>query len=46
MKILIGLLSQKTILLSGDIGSGKTFIIESLAEIVGIKLNVINLILK
>ena len=41
MKILIGLLSQKTILLSGDIGSGKTFIIESLAEIVGIKLNVI-----
>jgi MoxR-like ATPase len=34
-------LSQKTTLLSGDIGSGKTFIIESLAEIVGIKLNVI-----
>ena len=34
MKILIGLLSQKTILLSGDIGSGKTFIIESFLTII------------
>ena len=41
MKIIIGILSKKAILLSGEIGSGKTFIIESLAEIVGIKLNVI-----
>ena len=38
MKIIIGILSKKAILLSGEIGSGKTFIIESLAEIVGIKI--------
>ncbi|ORY29839.1 hypothetical protein LY90DRAFT_512768 [Neocallimastix californiae] len=41
MKILIGLTAKRTILLSGDIAIGKTYIIESLAEIIGIKLNVI-----
>ena len=32
MKILIGLLAERTILLTGDIGTGKTFIIEQLAN--------------
>jgi len=41
MKILVGLNAKRTILLTGDIGTGKTHIIESLAEIIGIKLNVI-----
>jgi len=41
MKILIGLTAERTILLSGDIGTGKTHIIESLADIIGVKLNVI-----
>ncbi|OUM69791.1 hypothetical protein PIROE2DRAFT_57210 [Piromyces sp. E2] len=41
MKILIGLTAKRTILLSGDTGTGKTHIIESLADIIGVKLNVI-----
>ncbi|ORX61262.1 hypothetical protein BCR36DRAFT_408210 [Piromyces finnis] len=41
MKILIGLKAKRTILLSGNIGTGKTYIVESLAEIIGIKLNII-----
>ncbi|KAG4105393.1 hypothetical protein H8356DRAFT_1027608 [Neocallimastix lanati (nom. inval.)] len=41
MKVLIGLTAKRTILLSGDIGTGKTHIIESLAEIIGVKLNII-----
>ena len=41
MKIMIGLLAQRPILLTGDIGTGKTFIIEQLAEIIGAKLKVI-----
>ncbi|ORX59905.1 hypothetical protein BCR36DRAFT_408277 [Piromyces finnis] len=41
MKILIGLKAMRTILLSGDIGTGKTYIVETLAEIIGVKLNII-----
>jgi len=41
LKILIGLNAKRTILLSGDIGSGKTYVVEALAEIIGVKLNVI-----
>ncbi len=41
MKIMIGLLAQRPILLTGDIGTGKTFIIEQLADIIGAKLKVI-----
>ena len=40
-KIMIGLIIEKTILLIGDIGSGKTFIIEELAKLIGANLRVI-----
>ena len=41
MKIMIGLLAERPILLTGDIGTGKTFIIEKLADIIGANLKVI-----
>ena len=41
MKMMIGLLAERPILLTGEIGTGKTFIIEQLANIIGAKLNVI-----
>ena len=41
MKIMIGLLAEKPILLIGENGTGKTFIIEKLSEIIGAKLKVI-----
>ena len=41
MKIMIGLLAERPILLTGDIGTGKTFVIEQLANIIGAKLKVI-----
>ena len=41
IKILLGLSINKTILLIGEIGSGKTFVIEKLAELIGIKLKII-----
>ena len=41
MKIMIGLLAKRPILLTGDIGTGKTFIIEQLADIIGANLKVI-----
>lgn len=41
MKMMIGLLAERQILLTGDIGTGKTFIIEQLANLIGIKLKVI-----
>ena len=40
-KILIGLIIEKSILLNGEIGSGKTFIIEKLAEMTGNSLKII-----
>ena len=42
VNILIGLLSKKPILLSGNIGCGKSYIIEKLSEYVGIPLNIIH----
>ena len=41
MKIMIGLLAERPILLSGDIGTGKTFIVEQLANLIGAKLKII-----
>jgi len=41
MKMMIGLLAERPILLSGDIGTGKTFIVEQLANLVGAKLKII-----
>ena len=41
MKIMIGLLAERPILLTGDIGTGKTFIIEQLANLIGAKLKII-----
>ena len=38
---MIGLLAERPILLTGDIGTGKTFVIEQLANIIGAKLKVI-----
>ena len=41
MKIMIGLLAERPILLTGDIGTGKTFIVEQLANLIGANLKVI-----
>ena len=41
MKIMIGLLAERPILLTGDIGTGKTFIVEQLANLLGANLKVI-----
>ena len=41
MKMMIGLLAERPILLTGDIGTGKTFIVEQLANLVGVNLKVI-----
>ena len=41
MKMMIGLLAERPILLTGDIGTGKTFVIEQLANLIGVKLKVI-----
>ena len=41
MKMTIGLLAEKPILLTGDIGTGKTFIVEQLANLIGANLKVI-----
>ena len=41
MKMMIGLLAERPILLSGDIGTGKTFIVEQLADLIGANLKVI-----
>jgi midasin (ATPase involved in ribosome maturation) len=41
MKMMIGLLAERPILLTGEIGTGKTFIFEQLANIIGAKLSVI-----
>ena len=41
MKMMIGLLAERPILLSGEIGTGKTFIVEQLANLIGVKLKVI-----
>ena len=41
IKILFGLSIKKTILLTGEIGCGKTFLIEKLAELIGAKLKII-----
>ena len=41
MKTVLGLITERPILLTGDIGTGKSFIIEKLAELVGAKLNII-----
>ena len=41
MKMMIGLLAERPILLSGDIGTGKTFIVEQLANLIGVNLKVI-----
>ena len=45
-KIIIGIINDFTILLIGDIGAGKTFIIEELSRIFEVNLKVINLLLK
>ena len=41
MKMMIGLLAERPILLTGDIGTGKTFIVEQLANLLGANLKVI-----
>ena len=41
MKILIGLIIEKTILLAGPIGSGKTYIIKELPNMIGVNLRII-----
>ena len=41
MKMMIGLLAERPILLTGDIGTGKTFIVEQLANLIGASLKVI-----
>ena len=41
MKILVGIKAENTILLTGEINSGKTFLIEQLANLIGIKLRTI-----
>ena len=41
MKMMIGLLAERPILLTGDIGTGKTFIVEQLANLIGANLKVI-----
>ena len=41
MKMMIGLLAERPILLTGEIGTEKTFIFEKLANIIGAKLSVI-----
>ena len=41
MKMMIGLLAERPILLTGDIGTGKTFIVEQLANLIGVNLKVI-----
>ena len=38
---MIGSLKERPILLTGEIGAGKTFVIEQLANIIGAKLKVI-----
>jgi midasin (ATPase involved in ribosome maturation) len=42
MKMMIGLLAERPILLTGEIGTGKTFIFEQLANIIGAKLSAIH----
>ena len=41
MKMMIGLLAERPILITGDIGTGKTFIVEQLANLIGVNLKVI-----
>ena len=41
MKMMIGLLAERPILLIGDIGTGKTFIVEQLANLIGANLKII-----
>ena len=41
MKMMIGLLAERPILLIGDIGTGKTFLVEQLANLIGANLKVI-----
>ena len=41
MKMMIGLLAERPILLTGDIGTGKTFIVEQLANLIGVNLKII-----
>jgi len=41
MKILVGIKAESTILLTGEINSGKTYLIEQLAYLMGIKLKII-----
>ena len=41
MNMMIGLLAERPILLTGDIGTGKTFIVEQLADLIGANLKVI-----
>ena len=41
MKILVGIKAENTILLTGEINSGKTFLLKQLADIIGIKLRII-----
>ena len=41
MKMMIGLLAERPILLIGDIGTGKTFIVEKFANLIGVNLKVI-----
>ena len=41
MKILVGIKAENTILLTGEINSGKTYLIEQLAYLMGIKLKII-----
>ena len=41
IKILIGLNIEQTILLTGPIGSGKTYLIKELADLIGVKLRII-----
>ena len=41
LKILVGIKAENTILLTGEINSGKTYIIEQLANLIGIRLRTI-----
>ena len=41
MKMMIGLLAERPILLIGDLGTGKTFIVEQLANLIGANLKII-----
>ena len=41
MKMMIGLLAERPILLTGDIGTGKTFVVEELANLIGANLKII-----